>query len=276
MPGVRAVLPVAGRAGGGPAAGWLFEHARAGRLGVGLVRSAAAMAWRMARPWVFWREVRLHHSVVVSRLLLWVVAMTLGMHLASSIIGIIATQLYLLRAPSGTWEWGSAWHLNVLTAPVVLWSGWGGPWFLPGDAGLEWVSAGVAFALVWSVLVVVIPETRAKAKVHSGHLIRAGVYGLSWLGVLELARVMDFGWIAADALLVKPAAAPQSLSSVLLGPVGVLALIVWTAAWWRAVLVRGWGIPRASLVWAVLMIPAVLAGVVAWCLAYVCAAGRGW
>lgn len=254
---------------------WLFEHAKGGPR---LAKAAAATAARVAIPWVFWDRVALHHRVVTWRLVLWLALLTVGLHLLSAGLGIAARLIWastigmLLSFIRGEPKW----WIDLLTFPIascgekMYWNGgaWVTGWTILPFPGAMWPLAGVGVALAWIAMILVIPQTRRRAKVHSRHVLRATVYGLSWLGLFEAARVIDFGR-EVIALSLSGARTPYPYAHIaMLSPAAAVCLVLWSAAWWHAVLSRGWKIPHATRVWAVLLIPTVLTGAVLWCVGY--------
>lgn len=256
---------------------WLFEHARRGPFAY-LLRSATATAARTVLPGIFWARVGLHHRVVVGRLLQWLALIFIILHAAAGALGFGA--LYIQVRRFGALEF--TWLLNLFTEPVVRFDegcyrgrrGWTNGIVPEPLEGMDWRITATGCALAWIAMILVIPQTRLRAKVHSLHLLRAIVYSVSWFIVLDLARALEYAWAALHGAIGAPAP-PLHLTETLLGPLGAALLFAWSAAWWHAVLSRGWQIPHPTRTWAVLMIPVLLTGAVLWCLVYV-TARDGW
>jgi len=109
--------------------------------------------------------------------------------------------------------------------------------------------------MMWVLMVAVIPQTRAKARVHRAHILRATVYSLGWL-----ALVVALGCIDHASMIAHQAAGPGAGRATWLTPwlfgQWLWLLLPWTAAWWYVVIVRHWRIPHGRLPWLVLLVPA--------------------
>jgi hypothetical protein len=256
---------------------WLFEHARRGRAGLGLLRNAIATFVRLIIPWAFWSRVGLHHWVVVGRLVQWL-ALIIILHVAVGVLGLGAFALH----PIGFRYLTIARKLNLFTEPVVTFvdgwhhgpRGWTSGLTTAPLASLMWRITAAACVVAWIAMILVIPQTRSRAKVQSRHLARAIIYGLSWFAVADLARAVEYAWYA---LVRAVGGLPTSLhlTATLFGPVGAILLLVWTCAWWHAVLSLGWRIPHPTRTWAMLLVAVLLTGAVVWCLTFV-TAYTGW
>ncbi len=235
-----------------------FEHAR------GVLRSWVSamrtLCWALL-PWVFWSKVKLHHEVNVRRLLTWPIV---AFGTAWMVLVVVRMGGYFTFGPFAGRTPGVPFGgllqelVNTVAFPVVYW--WGS-WFeiLVDEWGpvlLGLFAAGIG----WPVLLLILPETRRRAKVRWQHLLRAGVYGLAWVSVhIALLVVM-----AVQGLLLGDWDVSLGMSGSVVDllyewwPLYGLTLTAWMSAWWWFAMARGFQIERATLHWAVLMVPVLL------------------
>lgn len=241
-----------------------FEHVR------GPIRSLRAawrtLAWALL-PMVFWSRVRMHHEVRVRRLLLFP-AVAFGS--IWSLVFVLRVSAFFLDGSyfRGSWEGMGAEVANMLIWPAMMLDWYAGP---PGTGGSLWVTwmvddwspmyAGLfGQALLVPLLLLALPVTRKRAKIRKVHVLRAAVYGQSWIAI-------HLGVLLASALL-GAVTAEYNTAMAWDGPVldalyeyplayGV-ALGAWIALWWWYALHRGFAMPQATRHWALLMLAAVL------------------
>lgn len=245
-----------------------FEHE------CGLVRSwisAMRTLWWALPPWVFWSKVKLHHEVRPRRVLSWLCVAFGSMWLL--IAGIRwAAYLAVPWTPGGSWTFREE---CILASNAVLYPfatvglartnpGPNSPWRVYFEWMLpEWspiflglLGLGVTPPLVLLML----PNTRQRTGVCALHVLRAAVYGQSWLAlhlVLLLAMAMH-GVAVGDFKTALGGTGWLSDTWQSNFVVYVLGLVVWISVWWWFALARGFQIGRPTLHWAALMVPALL------------------
>lgn len=246
-----------------------FEHERG--LWRSWISALVTLAWAMA-PWAFWSRVRLHHEPKPRRMLLWLIVAVASIWtvIAVARLGTFALETFYLGGPARNLSEGIG---NSLAFPVFL-VGWGpgtnlklpfGTFSMPPIECLvlEWspLYFGLfAQAILLPLLLLILPETRRRAKVRPAHVLRAGVYGQSWI-FFHLLFLLS---TAFDGLLAFDWDVSIGMSGPLLGwldhfrVVYALFLAGWIAAWWWFALARGFRIERPTLHWLVLMVAAVL------------------
>ncbi|GAB4386107.1 MAG: hypothetical protein Kow0022_14220 [Phycisphaerales bacterium] len=250
-----------------------FEHERG--LGRSWKAAMVTLAWTLA-PWMFWSRVRLHHQLKPLRMFLWLVVV-----LASIWPIVVAVRLAALQQ-SGALRAAGAHGLwygigNSLCFPVLK-IGRVRSVYLRSPIGLLQLPSVEYLTDPWSTLffvpltlgltlpalLVLIAQTRRRAKVRAGHVLRAAVYGQAWivLYILLLLSMAAQGLWASDwesSLGMWGPLLRRLYDHMLLYE---LVLIGWIGLWWWLAMARGWGIAGATLHWLVLMVPALLASVI--------------
>ncbi len=244
------------------------------------VRGVAMAAWRTwwwaLRPGRFWTRVRLEHEPRKRRMLAWV--------------ALVPGVAWLVHGAAWCgvlwWQHGLGW---VLTNGESV-SGWLAPagsvmaWWRPGVMGAT--AWGEKFVPAWErttfgraylpllamsvllvVMVLVLKETRARAKVRLAHVARAGVYSLAWVvpvaGLGPVLRAVNL-WLIANGFATPLVTTgwrgfmPFYHWGYWFGPVAA----VWLGAWWWMVLSRGWRLESPGRVWGAMMAGGVLAGAI--------------
>lgn len=255
---------------------WLVEHAE----GRGRVVRAAWLTWvRTFLPFVFFARVRVEHRVHVWRLLLWLVLVLVPVHVAASLLATarVAVLPSLIGGGAGVvraWsvlDYVSVWLYPVVTLRPSASGAAGGllpPRVVPTllDAP-EWVFPALAMHAAYAVMLLLLPGTMGSAKVRGVHVLRALVYGLSWVVLLSAFRlgrnaVMLYEIVAGPAY--TPAIGVWTPRPVRLSEMDPLlaggVVMSFTAVWWMAAIVRGWRLGGAWLVWIMLTVAGVLAG----------------
>lgn len=250
------------------------EHAPRGIFGVGLLGAAwRTCVWTILPP-IFWSRVRLHHVVVPRRLMWWLAIVLLGTHVLVCVVtntmavrqygvGLTLTLRDDIRA-----DLASPW-----IAPVgdvqQLWRGgttWGHTWVPPwrgGRWGVAYVPLLAASAL-YPLLMLVLKDTRARAKVSRGHIARAFVFGLGWMVPLMLvsgATVIGVRYWFAGGITptwfwvgvgVRQYFVPDLIQLATI-PLGLMWIV-----WWWGCAVRSWRVRRPFAVWLAATIAALL------------------
>ncbi len=235
-----------------------FEHA-SGMWGswVAALRTLLWTIW----PGGFWSKVKMHHEprlkmlwwIPVWFITLW--ALVCAVRLATALIW--ASQGML----SGTAL--KAEIVNAFIQPVAdcYW------WRLAGQSRLSlefWIadwSPGIlglmSQSLLFPVLLLVLPETRRRAKVRPMHIIRATVYGHAWIvciPITYLAMATEYFVGAVSNTW------PHMINDFVMDyyPFIILLVAVWIGVWWWMVLKRCFDVAQPVFHWFVLMVPAVL------------------
>jgi hypothetical protein len=130
------------------------------------------------------------------------------------------------------------------------------PWYVHVGLGVH-----MGFALVLLAL----PHTRAMSGLRLVHVLRALLYGLSWVGVLALFRVVRNAVLLVQMLSsgARAQASPIYLIDLWPETIGVV-VVAWVGLWWLAAMTRGWRLRGAMGLYIVLAIPAGLLGAVAY------------
>jgi hypothetical protein len=237
-------------------------------------------AWRtllwVLVPFVFWSRVQMHHEVRVRRVLLWSVVVFASMWAAVSILRAVA---FYLDGASGVGvgstisttliDLSNAFVFPVFYLDSTAWS------FAPNGMPISRPGLSVNFLLVyWSpvflgivgqavavpILLLLLPVTRRRCKIRKVHVLRAAVYGQSWvffhlllLLISALIGAIDADW---DLALAMSGPINDFLYEYRLGY--ALFMGSWIATWWWCVLAIGFHMPRATRHWLVLMVAAIL------------------
>jgi hypothetical protein len=129
-------------------------------------------------------------------------------------------------------------------------------------------------------VLVLLPDTRLRAKLRMGHVLRGAVYGLAWIlpalalrGVCRVLLALDTltavsatptggwptfhmtAWFHAARLIVMVAHQPWFI--------WMSVFMLWIMAWWWFALRVGWRVREYDRVWWAAMVPAWLAAAVA-------------
>ncbi len=121
------------------------------------------------------------------------------------------------------------------------------------------------------LVVLLLPHTRARAKVRPAHIARAGVFSLAWVAFPSLVHLA----LALSAILVRlfsPAStgarppntgmrfALSRVHNTLYSEwrVWMILTLVWLSAWWWFALTRGFKVQSPVLVWLSIALCALL------------------
>ena len=243
---------------------WLFEHGR------GLAPIRATRTWSHAlTPARFWRGVPLAAEVRPKRLLLWLVVLFVPLQVVLGgaevarrfdMYGPFPWRTY----PGREWDialdlvsaaaapWLDLYRLLAIRGPATAF-GWARPSFPYA------VAAGLAMSALIPFELLILSSSRDDAKVRRAHVARAAVYGLAWL-VPVLVLLATIGWTEQLGL---DAANLRGICGFGYGPpVALIAITVWLGLWWRAAIIDGFQFARAGIVWALLMVGAILLGLI--------------
>jgi hypothetical protein len=190
--------------------------------------------------------------------------------------------------------------------PEVLLAPWRAPYYsvsspVTADSVMDFVGdypifvcVGAVMSIVFPLVLVCLPDTRARAKVRLGHVARAAVYQLAWLVPVMLfqsAKVLSVGgWLLislwqrsktvpipgptpGSTMFSQPPLSPwQSAVFDMPRKIDVLAqehwllwlaiLLPWWLWWWWAALRQGYRLENACRVYGVVLIPTLLAAAI--------------
>lgn len=210
------------------------------------------LAWALL-PWVFWSKVKLHYEPRPRRLWLWLVTIFGSLWLATAAMRVGAFYGNTRGTPPME-------LVNAVLFPLCIW--WSGSSI--EVLLMEWSSLyfGVlATSALWPLLLLVLPETRRRAKVRKVHVLRASIYGFAYLAVhLALLLISAFmGMVVGDWYVSLAMQGPVIDFLDQSGLVYALALFAWISIWWWFTLAKGFQIRRATLHWLVLLVPTFLA-----------------
>ncbi|MGE3109917.1 MAG: hypothetical protein AB7G11_16460 [Phycisphaerales bacterium] len=194
-----------------------------------------------------------------------------------SIEETIAVAIQLLLSPvcevQGTWTWGPMPTSAAQLASVMMWKlEWN-----PASELMLLIPIGVTLAM-FPMMLLVLPETRSRAKVRAAHVARGFVYSLSCVAFISLMYVVDALWSLMDvsgraaagpisAGAGRPWASYETLFGDFINQAGGLVFFVtpaWIALWWYFALSRGFRIRRALGVWVATFVPVLLAVIAAY------------
>lgn len=247
----------------------LFEHAR------GFDARFSAW-WRnnlwMLNPHFFWSRVKLHHVVRIGRILLPVYLAVAFFFIERTMLGLCVLLGLFAAGPNLPTNAGPLDDLVTaiafgspaggFTFPYLLEGVWG--WESTNESGL--LGAMLAIALMWPVLLLVLPQTRAQAKVRLAHVGRAFSYSL-WpllviFGLTLLGYHIDclaFTGTFAGAVPIREFASFLVVTAF----VGGVIYLAWLPVWWSCAIITGWKVRQGGFVAALLTFTASLAGVAA-------------
>lgn len=227
------------------------EHARRGLLRSGLRTLLAS--WLPRR---FWRELQMHHVLALRRLCfmhVWTIVFSLAC------VGGVVLWEVLARV---SWSWGSPSQVALFQIEAFFsmaptrepyWS------YVPsmGDVAM---SCGVwlaTFALIPGSLVL-LPQTRKRAKLHQGHIARLGLYALGLIPLLLVVRLIVHMEIIENASSLASRYIVFYRISMMVVTLGVQACIIWW--FWRCALRHYAKIPHPEGVATAAMAIALLLG----------------
>ncbi|MCA3004539.1 MAG: hypothetical protein LW650_09400 [Planctomycetaceae bacterium] len=272
----------------GPA--WLVEHrprerpSRPRRLW-NLYRRCWTTVWQLRRPARFWHSVPMAVPVSLTKLALLALLLVGSLQTIVSLGGLMLTFAVKYGSPRYGFVPTISW-INGAMKPWLLITPDADPlvapmrdsWFVEtfGFATLIHMATGPALAvaavpLLIPTVLLILSHSRATAKVRVTHIVRAAVYGLFpalVLLVIQAAFKAEFLLRCGLNLLFRqPVDGWTSLWSSQIfdriGPLIFFALAVWSIWYWWCVITRSLQLPRAKLVFALLMLQAVLAAAIA-------------
>lgn len=246
---------------------WLYEHTLRRRIGL---RRAWRTLLRSLVPWRFWLAVGLSSRLSVARLLLYLPALIVPLHVIRSVATLARRWLFVLKVPFfGTAD--SAYYLAGSFSPPFFEFGptGSGGWFVAPPSTQYTFVAPLAAGLLMPVLLLILSRTRATARIRHAHILRAGVYGLAWLplwyllGTLVVVSRAVEEWATSSPLISSSGRWSTGFVLNRAAPVAVGLCLAWFAAWWWCVVAIGFRLPRAGRVWAALMTACLLLALLA-------------
>jgi hypothetical protein len=252
-------------------------------------------AWTIL-PFLFWGKVRLELRPRLGRVALWVFFVLFVPWLLAGIpCALIAWPRTIAAARSVR----SGYLLDLLIAP------WRAPYSVPiqttADSLMDFIGdypificVGAVMSIVFPLVLVCLPDTRARAKVRLSHVTRAAVYQFAWLApvmffqtVKVLASGIGIQITIRQMAKVTPIPGPTPGSFVYPGApatywqtvlqsvprdiewlardhwlLWLAILLPWWLWWWWAALKRGYRLEHAWRVYGVVLIPTLLAAVI--------------
>ncbi|MFA6043784.1 MAG: hypothetical protein WC718_02265 [Phycisphaerales bacterium] len=247
---------------------WLVEH---GPGGLDLVRRWSATFVRVLRPRQFWSQVRTTHTVSVWRAVTWLLLPCVVLHLISSAL-VVAASCVARRTPP-TWDDAAGALLYPATAYDWTYNGVEFYFVSPRPVYVVMLMAG---SLVWGLIFAALPWTRKLAKLRTAHIARVWIYSMWWVVSLFAFRAARNLWqlaingywrASSRPVGATPAAVltfqPRPLALFDCWPLLVGSLLaLWLLWWWWCAFHIGWQLHRATLLWSLLLVAALLAAIV--------------
>jgi hypothetical protein len=245
--------------------GWLYEHARGTGLGPRAWARAAATLWRALQPWRFWAMVSIELPVAPWRAAAWLVLVMLAAHMFNGLVSSACTWHVWLSPAWGRGNQGLSTLLSAWTEPFaeVQYTGFAvfARWHVQYWPKAVW--AGMVAMSSYPLTLLLLTHTRATARVRPAHIVRAWVYSASWmvpvyacLGLFELERWLTGGrGITGSGSVVWWLVFRPNL-------VSVSAVLAWVNIAWYFAITRGLRLPRAGLVFSLLLLNALLSGAI--------------
>ncbi|MEO0483381.1 MAG: hypothetical protein AAF138_07120 [Planctomycetota bacterium] len=232
---------------------WLYEH-RQDRPR----RTLAVTAWRAARPWSFWRAVRLAHTVRPGRALvaggvafaLWYLVSLVCVFVCEAAVAWPQVRYFGLNATHALQSSAAR-----AAAPPVNWYFWGfgwGAWIHP-----QRFIAGVAMVLAPMTLWLM-PVSLRRGGVRRAHLVRAAGYGFGQAPIVwVLGAVVWATWSLLEFGIRGSVRwdGPETIAS----NSGLTLALAWVWMWLWVVVGRYLRLPRPAWVASWLWLVAVLA-----------------
>ncbi|GDY00404.1 hypothetical protein LBMAG48_28070 [Phycisphaerae bacterium] len=247
----------------------LYEHARSAREKIAWF--FRTFFWLLL-PWLFWSRVHMHHRAHPRRILAPVlIAIPIFFILERLVLG---TFIFFSTAQRYTLLTGTGPIDNLLWYSTDTW--FIGAMYPYLDFDIRGVTAGPAAQLLagmlapfflWPFLLLVLPDTRARAKIRLVHIQRAWGYS-AWPLILLFAAslfafTLDFiAYGIANASIQSPLR-QLSMAFIAIAAVGGVVYVPWLALWWSFALAKGWRVHRPKTLIALLSFASILAALVA-------------
>ncbi len=138
--------------------------------------------------------------------------------------------------------------------------------------GSNWFFVGVFSSLGFATMMMVLPYTRAKAKVHTSHVVRAAAYAITWLAFPAL--IETFAAVVEGVASLLPVATRRSAMSFdlqeFLRELGramwsrdfrgllICATAIWCCVYWWQVMRKWWRMEEAVVAYVACAVPVAL------------------
>ncbi len=252
----------------GPA--WFVETRRVGR-----VRAFVGTVWRVLILWPFFRSpggVKIETSKRWARVA-WYVAMWVAILPAIQFIfrliwGVIFMWLRMatpLDKAALTVIKSAPTDLIIIITKLRLFG------------GRNWFFVGVTCSLGFAAMMMVLPYTRAKAKVRESHVVRAAAYSITWLAIPVLLETLASTLDGAASLF--PAATRRMsatfdvrhfLHEVAAGlwsqefrTLLIVATAIWCYVYWWQVIRKWWRMEEAAVAYVACSVPVAMMAITA-------------
>lgn len=210
--------------------------------------------------WPLWKLLELHYPIRAGRLAAFACISTVGWYLAIATPWFVMDNSSMLEAlvvhgriSGPLWQRPGAfvWTFEPLVPlGLLVLADWNDPLVKP-----EWIVPVLLHWLMMPLTFLLLPQSLRRAKVRKAHLVRAGVYAISWMW---LALHLPFLYmLVGEAVWGWMWQYPGQEVVESQGQVWVLAM-VFALVWWSVVTGRYLRLPRPWLVGLVLSVLSVL------------------
>lgn len=240
-----------------------------------LPRGAEGRRWYLRRAvrtwlWTIWpmafhRRVQLHHRINLARMFAWLPVMCVLMVLLGAAAEAMNVAVYYWL-PGRSWKVfmeGLGTFVNSASLGMAVYRP--GYWYWVGFRGMGfglpvYFWAVVAFCALVPLLLLAMPETRLRAQVRTVHVLRASIFGMSWLVAGLAIRVCTRIAVLLVSLVERLATGGVTGGGPGRAAIGLPwwfgwafggAVAIWLTAWWWLVISRGLKLEQPRRVFAV-------------------------
>lgn len=242
-----------------------FENAMIGRA-----HAFRLTWWKAARPWEFWRWVKMEHALAPWRIVLLAFIGMLLTHLAVVLVfGLLSLCTYLLGGGSplgrGYWSYFPEHPFEAVLFALYPfghhdWS-WGGLTLTYAIRPLELIAVGGL--LIMPLTFLCLPQTLRRAKVRKRHLLRIEAYSLVWFPVpASAAAVLAFSIEQVNRIFLPTMGSPAWVDRWTRAGMSWAVLVMiclWLAIWWAFAAGRYLRLPHVPAIGVAMTIIAMLA-----------------
>lgn len=210
--------------------------------------------------WPLWKRLELHHAIRGDRLAAFACMTAIGWYLAVAVPWFVADNAAMFEAlvlhgslSGPPWQMPGSYVRTFepfVPLGLLVRADWGDPLVKP-----QWIMPVVLHWMMMPLTFLLLPQSLQRAKVRKAHLVRAGIYAVSWMWfafhlpfVYMLIGEAVWGWMWQYPGM-------EFVESQ--GQVWVLAM-VFALVWWSVVTGRYLRLPRPWLVGLVLSVLSVL------------------
>ena len=122
---------------------------------------------------------------------------------------------------------------------------------------------GTTLSLAFPLMLLILAGTRRRLNIRLVHLMRGTVFGMAWLMLPAIERVLDMSYGAWQVIEGARGGQLFSRSSTSDWPLWAWGVALWIGAWWLCAIGRGFRFPRPLVHWIMLMIPCAILTLVA-------------